>query len=131
NKMPPGIGGYPQFYSDVRADVNPNASYGGLLMYLLPYIEQQNAMKWLSASNGIGIDPEVTPGPQSVGGCPWNGSAGTPTPKIYVCPADPTYSQSAWGGLGSYVFNGMIFQPDWVSYSYFPSTITDGTSNTI
>lgn len=131
NKMPPGIGGYPQYYSDARPPNNPNASYGGLLFYLLPYIEQQNALNFCQAKGGIGYDPEQGTGPASLGFVIWNGSAGVQTPKTYVCPADPTYNPNDWGGIGSYVFNGMIFQPDWVSYSYYPATIMDGTSNTI
>jgi prepilin-type N-terminal cleavage/methylation domain-containing protein/prepilin-type processing-associated H-X9-DG protein len=135
NKMPPGIGGYPQNYGDQRivSNNNPNASFGGMMFYLLPFMEQQNAWNWCASSNGIGHDPEQGVGPQepAMGGCPWNGSAGIPTPKNYICPADPTYNPTSWGGLGSYAFNGMVFQPDWVGYSYFPASILDGTSNTV
>jgi prepilin-type N-terminal cleavage/methylation domain-containing protein len=121
-KMPPGIGGFPSYYSDNRGG---NYSYGGLLFYLLPFIEQQNLLNWCQNSGGTGYDPELGAGPQSQGGAP------NQTPKPYICPADPTYNPTAWGGVGSYVYNGMIFQGDWVSYPYFPSTISDGTSQTI
>src|SRR5262249_3986098 len=36
-----------------------------------------------------------------------------------------------WASVGSYVFNGTVFQADWVGYSKFPTSILDGTSNTI
>lgn len=121
-KLPPGMGGFPQFYGDARGG---NSSYGGTLFYLLPFIEQQNLYNWCQNAGGTGYDPEMGAGPRSVGGAP------NQTPKTYICPADPTYNQQAWGGVGSYVVNGMIFQADWVGYSNFPASITDGTSNTI
>jgi len=130
-KMPPAIGGFPNFQNDQRPSGNPNASFGGCLFYLLPFIEQQNMYNWCKSSSGTGVDPEQGAGPQSVGGCPWNGSAGSQTPKTYICPSDPTYNPQTWGGIGSYAVNGMIFQADWVSYSNFPASIPDGTSNTI
>ena len=130
-KMPPGIGGFPQYYADARPPSTPNASYGGLLFYLLPFIEQQNLLNWCQATGSAGYDPELGAGPVSVGGCPWNGTAGVQTPKTYICPADPSYNPVAWGGVGCYAFNGIIFQPDWVTYPYFPASITDGTSTTV
>jgi prepilin-type N-terminal cleavage/methylation domain-containing protein/prepilin-type processing-associated H-X9-DG protein len=124
-KMPPGMGSFPQFMSDARAPGNPNASYGGALFYLLPFIEQQSLWTWCQNKGGSGYDPEQGAGPQSQGGAP------NQTPKTYVCPSDPTYNAQTWGGTGSYAFNGMIFQADWVGYSNFPASIQDGTSNTI
>jgi type II secretory pathway pseudopilin PulG len=121
-KLPPGMGSYPQFMGDARGG---NASYGGPMFYLLPYIEQQNLWNWCQNSGGSGYDPELGAGPQSAGGAP------NQTPKPYICPSDPTYNPQTWGGTGSYAFNGMIFQADWVGYSNFPASIQDGTSNTI
>jgi prepilin-type N-terminal cleavage/methylation domain-containing protein/prepilin-type processing-associated H-X9-DG protein len=121
-KLPPGIGGFPTYANDNRGG---NYSFGGYFFYLLPYIEQQNLLNWCQNSGGSGYDPELGAGPQSVGGAP------NQTPKPYICPADPTYTPTAWGGVGSYAFNGMIFQADWVSYPTFPGMIQDGTSNTI
>src|ERR1700757_997119 len=43
--LPPGLGGFPTFMNDQRnspVGSKPNASYGGPLFYLLPFIEQQN-----------------------------------------------------------------------------------------
>ena len=53
--------------------------------------------------------------------------------KSYICPSDPTGNggYSGWASTGSYVYNGMIFQADWVGYSNFPASIPDGSSNTI
>jgi len=127
-QLPPAIGNFPSYTQDNRGG---NFSYCGTLMWILPFIEQQNLLNWCKNSNGTGYDPELGAGPQSVGGCPWSGSSGNQTPKTYLCPSDPTWSPTAWGGLGSYVVNGMIFQADWVGYSYFPATITDGSSNTV
>ncbi|HEY2911649.1 MAG TPA: DUF1559 domain-containing protein, partial [Gemmataceae bacterium] len=126
-KMPPGIGGFPQNYGDQRilSNGNPNASFGGTLFYLLPFIEQTALWNWCKAANGNGYDPEQGVGPQTQGGAP------NQTPKTYICPSDPTFNAQTWGGIGSYAVNGMIFQADWVSYSSFPASIQDGTSNTI
>ncbi|HXD85084.1 MAG TPA: DUF1559 domain-containing protein [Urbifossiella sp.] len=120
-QMPPGIGGFPQFQGDARGN---GKSYGGTLFYLLPFIEQTALWSWCSTGNN-GYDPEQGAGPQSQGGAP------NQTPKSYICPSDPTYNVQTWGGTGSYAVNGMIFQADWVSYSKFPASIQDGTSNTI
>jgi len=121
-KLPPGIGSFPGFQGDARGG---NNSFGGMMFWLLPYIEQQNLLNWCQNANGTGYDPEQGAGPQSQGGAP------NQTPKVYVCPSDPSYNPSAWGGDGSYAFNGMIFQADWVSYSFLPGSISDGLSNTI
>ncbi|HZV06494.1 MAG TPA: DUF1559 domain-containing protein [Gemmataceae bacterium] len=120
-KMPPGIGGYPTVATSPSA--RGNSSYGGALFYLLPYIEQQNLYNWCALANGTGYDPE-------------RGANGLihQTVKTYVCPSDPTFGNGlagGWAAVGSYVFNGMIFQSDWIGYSNFPASITDGTSNTI
>jgi prepilin-type N-terminal cleavage/methylation domain-containing protein len=121
-KMPPAVGGFPSFQNDNRGG---NNSYGGMMFYLLPYLEQGNLLNWCQNANGTGYDPELGAGPQSQGGAP------NQTPKVYICPSDPTYNPQTWGGVGSYSFNGMIFQADWVSYSNFPGSIQDGTSNTV
>jgi hypothetical protein len=53
--------------------------------------------------------------------------------KTYLCPSDPTANAgfTGWAAVGSYAFNGMVFQADWVGYGNFPSTLQDGTSNTV
>jgi prepilin-type N-terminal cleavage/methylation domain-containing protein len=125
-KMPPGLGGYPTIATSPTA--RGNSSYGGLLFYLLPYIEQQNMYNACILPNGTGYDPERGTLPQAQGGALQN------LVKTYQCPADPTFVSGlggGWAAVGSYVFNGMIFLSDWLGYSRFPSSITDGTSNTI
>ena len=121
-KLPPAIGAFPQFQNDARGG---NNSFGGAMFYLLPYIEQDNLFKWCQNPGGSGYDPEWGAGPQTLGGAP------NQTPKPYICPSDPTFNPQTWGGIGSYAFNGLIFQADWVGYSNFPASISDGTSNTI
>ena len=124
-KLPTTWGNYPVFMNYAQC---PNSGISSALFFLLPFVEQQNAYNWCQCAGGTGSDPEQGAGPQSVGGVPWNGSAGIPTPKIYVCPGDPTWNASAWGGLGCYAINGMIFGG---TNFYFPASITDGTSNTV
>ena len=104
----------------------------GILFLLLPFIEQDNLYK-----QGTSINPTVA----ADGFQRWSGFVGSniwqtnfsPVVKTYICPADPTANggTSGWASVGSYVYNGMIFKADWNGYSYFPATISDGTSNTI
>lgn len=126
-KLPPTYGNYPTYLGNAGC---PNGGNASALFFLLPFIEQQNAYNWMQCAGGSGHSPEQGAGPKSVGGAPWNGSAGFATPKTYVCPGDPTWKPSAWGGLGCYAINGMIFQSA-PHYAIFPATITDGTSNTV
>ncbi len=130
-KMPPTWGSYPTSpgYPVACSSQNPNYGISSGLFWLLPFIEQQNGFNWMACTGGSGHDPENGAGPQSVGGVPWNGSAGFPTPKTYICPGDPTWSPSAWGGLGCYALNGMIFTGG--TSGTFPGFISDGTSNTV
>jgi len=123
-KLPPGIGNFPN-KSNGRC---PSYGYGGPLFWILPFIEQDNLFKSCQCPGGTGFDTEQGARPKASGGV-----MADPV-KTYLCPSDPT----ANGGLtnwpaavGSYVYNGMIFQADWVGYSSFPSTLSDGTSNTI
>jgi prepilin-type N-terminal cleavage/methylation domain-containing protein len=97
--------------------------YGGALWHLLPFVEQQNLYNWCACTNG-GYDVEQGVGPQSLGG------ALQVTLKVYTCPGDPTWTSGAWGGLGTYSTNGIVFA-DWPNYSTFPATLSDGTSNTV
>jgi hypothetical protein len=96
------------------------------MFHLLPYIEQENLWKACQCANG-GYDVEQGALPASKGGVMQQ------PVKTYLCPSDPTAKDgfSGWAAVGSYVYNGMIFQADWVGYSKFPSSIPDGTSNTI
>jgi prepilin-type N-terminal cleavage/methylation domain-containing protein/prepilin-type processing-associated H-X9-DG protein len=131
-KMPIGLGGYPTFTAPTAGTTTgyrQMSSYGGLLFYLLPYIEQQNMFNACALpAPGNGFDPERGILPQAQGGSLQN------LVKTYQCPADPTFGSGlggGWAAVGSYVFNGMLFQSDWLGYSRFPSSIPDGTSNTV
>jgi prepilin-type N-terminal cleavage/methylation domain-containing protein len=128
-KMPPGIGSYPM----PNARGVSGASYGGLLYHLLPYIEQNNLYNATQRANGA-YDVETGGG----------AIACYTAVKTYVCPSDPTSNNgnghpspgTPWGhedewAVGSYCYNGMIFQSASNGYANFPATLSDGTSNTI
>lgn len=101
---------------------------GTVHFWLLPWLDQINLMQtW----NGTTESNH------------FNGANQIETPKIYICPADPSMSPNATtnqtGGLGSagetgyaitsYSFNGQIFGDDCIP-PRLGSTIPDGTSNT-
>jgi prepilin-type N-terminal cleavage/methylation domain-containing protein len=125
-KMPPAIGGFPSPYpGDPRCT---KGSFGGLFFYLLPYIEQDNLFKaCVCTANPSFYDPEQGALPATAGGVM------QAVVKTYLCPSDPTSNNgtSGWASVGSYNYNGMVFQADWVGYSSFPSVLSDGTSNTV
>jgi prepilin-type N-terminal cleavage/methylation domain-containing protein/prepilin-type processing-associated H-X9-DG protein len=134
-KLPPGIGDFPKNNQGQRCggNNNPNSNsygngnaFGGLLFHLLPYVEQGPLFNACKCANG-GYDPEQGAQPAAAGGVMQT------VVKTYLCPSDPTANNgySGWAAVGSYAYNGMIFQADWVGYSNFPASITDGTSNTI
>jgi prepilin-type N-terminal cleavage/methylation domain-containing protein/prepilin-type processing-associated H-X9-DG protein len=129
-KMPPALGGYTQVFSGPRGPGGKQLfSFGGMMFYLLPYIEQQNllnACQVQGSATGV-YDPEQGILPQTAGGVMQTAI------KTYLCPSDPTSNNgtSGWAAVGSYAYNGMLFQADWVGYSRFPASISDGTSNTI
>jgi prepilin-type processing-associated H-X9-DG protein len=104
------------------------------LYHLLPYIEQGalfNATQCYKNGQpvqGFGIEDG---GPPNVPGYTY---INVPM-KIYVCPGDPTGANGlgygGWAAIGSYVYNGMLFQADWNGYAKLPASIPDGLSNTI
>jgi len=127
-KLPPGIGSFPS-PSKGRCDATSGGTvWGGLLFHMLPYIEQDSLLKACACNNGQqGFDPELGKLPAGAGGVMQN------PVTTYLCPADPTakFGFTGWAAVGSYAYNGMIFQADWVGYSSFPSSLSDGTSNTV
>jgi prepilin-type N-terminal cleavage/methylation domain-containing protein/prepilin-type processing-associated H-X9-DG protein len=135
-KMPPSMGGYPTiptvpitaFGPANYLRGQPGCSFGGPLFYLLPYIEQQNLWNACITAGG-GYDPELGALPKTQGGVLKE------LVKTYQCPSDPTWGNGfaqGWEAVGSYAYNGMIFQPVWLhGWSMYPASITDGTSNTI
>jgi prepilin-type N-terminal cleavage/methylation domain-containing protein/prepilin-type processing-associated H-X9-DG protein len=125
-KLPPGIGTFPSPNQGRCGGYQSGNAWGGLFFFLLPYLEQQPLLTACQCNPG-GFDPEQGKLPASAGGVMQN------TPAVFECPSDPTLNNgfSGWAAVGSYVFNGQIFQADWVGYSNFPASITDGTGNTI
>jgi prepilin-type N-terminal cleavage/methylation domain-containing protein/prepilin-type processing-associated H-X9-DG protein len=132
--MPPGIGDYPRSLSGAGSRCGPppagqppfTSAFGGVLFHILPFVEQDNLYKACACPTG-GFDPELGAMPAAAGGVL------QPPVILYNCPSDPTSNNGfdGWASTGSYVVNGMIFQADWNGYAKFPSTMQDGTSNTI
>jgi prepilin-type N-terminal cleavage/methylation domain-containing protein len=104
--------------------------------YLLPFIDQQNlaltfptnggntASTWLLApSPGVPVTNQT-----------WNGNNLVPTPKIYLCPSDPSgldqygHSQQQNQYGVNYVVNAQVF---FNTYPKTPSTFPDGASTTV
>jgi prepilin-type N-terminal cleavage/methylation domain-containing protein len=125
-KMPPAIGTWPRPNLG-RCGGGQGSAWGGLMYFMLPFMEQQNLYNSTACTSQNGFDVEQGARPGAAGGVMQD------VIKSYLCPSDPTANNgfSGWAAVGSYVFNGMIFQSDWVGYSTFPATIQDGTSNTI
>jgi len=120
-KLPPGIGLFPSAGNPAQQNGD-----GGLLLHLLPYIEQAPLYKQSLA----------TPEPNDRnGGLPtysqWTAPIQNATVQIYNCPSDPTAPGAA---LTSYKYNGMLFRHNYqwgsVGLARFPSSLIDGTSNT-
>src|SRR5579859_704501 len=142
-KLPPANGNYPMYIQGTPptckhfecqwdAPKPSNTGWGGVLYHLLPYIEQgnlYNATQCYVNGNpvtGYGIEDGGPPN------CPGYKFINSKI-KTYLCPSDPTGNDgtTGWAGVGSYVYNGILFPADWNGYSRFPASITDGTSNTI
>jgi prepilin-type N-terminal cleavage/methylation domain-containing protein len=118
--------GYPSV--GAFSPTNPKTFDGTVHFYLLPYLEQGTLMlKW----NG---KPATNA---------FNGPGQIPTPKVYICPADPSMTPDYTTNTGlpnlgtgggyaitSYSFNGQVFGDD-CTPPRLGSTFTDGTSNTM
>jgi prepilin-type N-terminal cleavage/methylation domain-containing protein/prepilin-type processing-associated H-X9-DG protein len=148
-----GQRGCPMTQNGLPNGVQSNTGFGGLMYHILPFVEQQNLYKSTSCQNAGSLGSGGVGGPGPNGPAPFagmgydveqGGSSGANSGgggqgvmqavvPIYLCPSDPTANDgySGWASVGSYVYNGMIFQADWVGYSKFPASITDGTSNTV
>ena len=121
--LPGGISHYP------NPDWNSVDGFGSPFFHILPYVEQQNLYN--SGWTPAGVDGHVPNG----GYAAWNANIYSgPTPPIYICPSDPTIitgidGYAGWG-VTSYAYNYQVFL--WGgSFSRFPASIVDGTSNTI
>jgi prepilin-type N-terminal cleavage/methylation domain-containing protein len=117
--MPPLVGYYPASAS--------TGLFTGPHVWILPFIEQQNIFNAMTAA-----------------GSAWTSPYNTETPKVYICPSDPTQQPNT--GWTSYGANGVVFGNGQYTgstvnyntttngsngYANFPSSIPDGTSNTI
>jgi prepilin-type N-terminal cleavage/methylation domain-containing protein/prepilin-type processing-associated H-X9-DG protein len=122
-KLPPSIGLYP----------NPrpaaNNSNGGVLLHILPYIEQDTLFKSCL----------TTPDPDGRNGnfptySQWTPHVQQARIKSFICPSDPTQNDGL-GGVCSIGANGQVFLDGYGNWGAFPlrypSQISDGTSNTI
>ncbi|HEY3788491.1 MAG TPA: DUF1559 domain-containing protein [Urbifossiella sp.] len=116
--LPPGIGSFP---TPGLGRPPTGGGWGGLLYHLLPFMEQQNVYN-LSSTGSNSYDVEIGGG----------GAVEYQKVKSYICPSDPTANYPAGGwALGSYAFNGMVFKSSSLGLPQYPSTFTDGTSNTV
>jgi prepilin-type N-terminal cleavage/methylation domain-containing protein/prepilin-type processing-associated H-X9-DG protein len=123
-KLPPSIGLYPSYGNPA-----PNNGDGGLFLHILPRIEQDNLYKASYAS------PEPNDRNGGLGAySQWTAPIQNSHVKTYVCPSDPTNSDSL-AAHASYGVNGQIFRHNYqwgnVTLALYPTSITDGTSNTI
>ncbi len=123
-KLPPALGTWPS--PNLGRCPTTGSGFGGLFYFLLPYLEQDNLYKATQCTGKLGYDVEQGARPAAAGGVMQD------HPNVFLCPSDPTLNggTSGWAAVGSYVYNGQIFQADWVGYSTFPTSIQDGTSNT-
>jgi prepilin-type N-terminal cleavage/methylation domain-containing protein len=130
-ELPPSFGPFPYRGS------NWGKSIHGTLFWILPYMEQQNVVKPLLGSEY----PPASPSP-------YYALVYSSTLKSFRCPSDFTNTRTS--GLSSYWSNALVFghcyltsPPPTVNasifhngYQYtggstFPTTLSDGTSNTI
>ncbi|HSQ56618.1 MAG TPA: DUF1559 domain-containing protein [Gemmata sp.] len=122
-KLPPSIGLYP---GNLPA---ANQSNGGLFLHILPYIEQQP----LFQSSLVNPDPDGRNGANPTYS-QWTPLVQQSRVKIYICPSDYTQNDNL-GGYSSYGINGQVFRHNYnwgnVGCYRFPSSISDGTSQTI
>ncbi len=122
-KLPPSIGLYP------NSRATPFNSNGGIMLHILPYIEQDNVFR----ATLVNPDPDRRNGANPTYS-QWTAAAQNAKISAYRCPSDPTFNEQA-GGRTSYAFNGQIFRHNYewggVGVTRFPAGLQDGTSNTI
>ncbi len=118
--IPPSIGLYPS-----SRPASGNAD-GGTLLFILPYIEQDNLYKSTSSTKDDRNDFLQC---YSL----WTNLADKKV-KAYICPSDYTQTSENWA-RSSYGVNGQIFRQGYGNwggqYKSFPRSLSDGTSNTV
>jgi prepilin-type N-terminal cleavage/methylation domain-containing protein/prepilin-type processing-associated H-X9-DG protein len=121
-RLPPSIGLYPS----LNGQQMPNQSNGGLLLHILPYIDQGPLFKATLRNP----DPDGRNGSNPTYS-QWTAEAQNTNLPVFNCPSDPTLQDPS---RTSYVHNGQLFRHSYnwgVTLSLYPRNITDGTSNTI
>jgi prepilin-type N-terminal cleavage/methylation domain-containing protein/prepilin-type processing-associated H-X9-DG protein len=124
-KLPPGLGNYPD------RNVSDGNSSGGLLLHILPNMEQDDRFK--ATYTPSNPDPDGRNGGHRTYS-QWN----VPDTQVnsYICPTDPT-ADGGWSErVTSYAFNGDIFPLaypwNWGQGSKkYPAVMPDGTTFTI
>jgi len=121
-KLPPGVGLYPS-----NGNPAPQNGDGGILLHLLPYVEQQALYK----SSYCQPEPNDRNGGQSTYS-QWTSPVNNTILPIYQCPSDASTINPS---RTSYVNNGQLFRHNYqwggVGLSRFPTSLPDGTSNTV
>jgi len=122
-KLPPSIGLYP-----APGAYATNNSDGGTFLHILRFIEQEGLFK--STLVGAGVDDRNNYLPTY---SQWTSGVQNSRVKSLICPSDPT--NIADPGRSSYGVNGQIFRCNYVGWgtglARYPTSIVDGTSNTI
>jgi len=126
--LPGSIGLYPIVTAQAGVGT-PNNATGGIFLFLLPYIEQQNLYNASFIATGDGNDNRNGPNPTY---SEWATPIRNALVKTYTCPSDYTMAPSKLAH-SSYGVNGNVFREGfWAKNTLrFPASITDGTSNTI
>src|SRR5262249_24107771 len=116
---------------------------GPVMVWILPYIEQDNLFQQIVASGGPGTSGAAPP--PAGNGNNWGGSIPFGI-KIYLCPSDVTLKGASGtpGSQASYAANGQVFGTittvplstvvtwkNWKGGTRVPRDIPDGVSNTI
>jgi prepilin-type N-terminal cleavage/methylation domain-containing protein/prepilin-type processing-associated H-X9-DG protein len=138
-QLPGSIGNYPTMVvvNNTTNGANNNAT-GGMFLFLLPFIEQGNLYQ-SSLTTTLGDDNDNRNGHYYTYS-QWHGPITTRyggpgvLVKTYVCPSDYTQKfGSNNGSHSSYGQNGQVFREGyWARNTLtYPSSIADGTSNTI
>ncbi|HEY7425814.1 MAG TPA: DUF1559 domain-containing protein [Gemmataceae bacterium] len=124
------------YYPNIAGGANAaNNGYGGILFHILPYMEQNNL--YVACLSG---PPPLPPCSFATDRTPkvpqftawadpmWTNGPGSIS-NVYVCPSDNT--TAGWSGVAtSYAMNEAVFRTA-NNLQKYPSSITDGTSNTV
>lgn len=125
--LPPSVG----LYADSKPTGRKGNSDGGLLLHILPFIEQRPLYE--SAYEAGQTDRNNYLGTYHQ----WRATIATAQVPTYTCPSDPVNTLNLGGNTAytSYAHNGQMFRAHYIGWTdgskRFPSSIPDGTSNTV